>query len=312
MIEVTRKQAFVAGLPLPARRRVLRASWRARRILPGTLQGSGRMGIDTVLERTLRVSRADSLRLDAEAVFSDNLVELEWLALLNRSHDDIRDDLRHVRIPDQGLIERVAASGRPVILAPLHMGCFALPFAGLIHAVFRGRRMLILRAREDHAIDTQVMQRINEAGVEMRFLNVRHKQDFIDAIRFARSGSVIVSFLDLPASYGVAADTTLFGRPARLAMGIDGLARLTEGTVLPLCVTSDVQGDTVHVGQPFEVADNSVETKRRVTEDVRRHIEASVLRAPQQWYMWPRLDEFLSDAPDPVHDRSAGESGAAA
>lgn len=291
MIEISRSDAFVAGLPLRIRRGLLRASWRARR-LSRTPPG---FGLAPVFESLLRVPRAEAARLDGEAVYADRLQELEWLALLNRPHRDIAADLRRLRVAGRALFERAATGGKPVILAPIHMGCFVLPLAGLIHNTFRGRRMLILRAREDHPLETRVMERINEAGVEMRFLNVRDKQDYIDAIRFARTGSVIVSFLDLPASYGVAADTTLFGRPVRLGLGIDGLARLTEGTVIPLSVTSGVAGDELHASEPFEVADNAPETRRGVVDRVRRHIEASVLRAPEQWAMWPRLDEFLID-----------------
>ncbi|WFT77435.1 hypothetical protein QA634_19055 [Methylobacterium sp. CB376] len=148
------------------------------------------------------------------------------------------------------------------------------------------------------------MRRISEIGTDMRFLNVRDKQDYIDAVRFARAGAVIVSFVDLPASYGGPVDTTLFGRPARLAMGLDALARLTEATVVPLAVRSRLDGDVVAPGRPFEVAESGPEAKARVTDLVRRHIEASVLAAPEQWFMWQRLGEFLA-APEAAQERAA-------
>lgn len=291
MNDVTPLQLRVAALPLRLRRRALRTLWLAQRVtrrLPAR-------GVAPILRQTLRLPRAEAGRLDAETAFSDDLYGLEWLSLVTRSHADIVADWQSVRFADPELIRRVASSGKPVILAPLHMGCFALPFARLIHDFFRDRRMLILRAREDRAVETRVMHRISEMGMEMRFLNVRDKQDYIDAIRFARTGSVIVSFVDLPASYGGPVETTLFGRPIRLAMGIDSLARLTEAAVLPLSITSDCAGDTVRCGQPFEVADSGPETKARVTNLVRRHIETSVLTAPAQWFMWPRLHEFLHE-----------------
>lgn len=289
--ELPRAQALAAGLPFALRRRGFRALWPARRLR----HGRPTLGLAPVFERILRVSRAEARRLDAEALFSDRLVQLEWLSLLTRSHGAIRADIRRVALPERGLIEAIAAGTRPVILAPMHMGCFALAFAAIIDTLFTGRRMLILRNREDRPVETAVMQRIREVGVDMRFLNVNRKQDFLDGIRFARAGAVMVSFIDLPASYGAPFDTTLFGQPARIAMGIDHLARLTEATVLPLAITSTVSGDTVHAGQPFEVADASAETRRRVAEGVRRHIERSILRAPEQWFMWPRLDEFLCE-----------------
>lgn len=291
MIEVPRSQAMAARLPLPIRRRAFKAVWPARRLR----HGRPTLGLAPVFERTLRVSRAEARSLDAEALFSDRLVQLEWLSLLVRSHGAIRADMRRVAMPERRLIESIASGDKPVILAPMHMGCFALAFAAIIDTLFAGRRMLILRNREDRPVETAVMQRIREVGVDMRFLNVNRKQDFLKAIRFAREGAVIVSFIDLPGSYGAPFDTTLFGQPARIAMGIDQLARLTEATVVPLAITSTLAGDTIHVGQPFEVADSHPETRHRVAEGVRRHIERSILRAPEQWFMWPRLEEYLCE-----------------
>ncbi len=289
--EVPRPQVLAAKLPLPIRRRAFRGVWPARRLV----HGRPTLGLAPVLRHTLRLSRAEAERLDAKALFSDRLVQLEWLSLLVRSRRAIRADMRCVTMPEHGTIEAVAAGARPVILAPMHMGCFALGFATIIDSFFPGRRMLILRAREDRPIETAVMRRIGELGVDMRFLNVTQKKTFLEAIRFAREGAVIVSFIDLPGSYGSPIETTLFGQPARIALGIDQLARLTEATVLPLAITSGLGGDTVHAGRAFEVAENSPETRQRVCGIVRRHIEDSILRAPEQWFMWPRLDEFLSE-----------------
>lgn len=301
--EVPRSLALVAGLPLVLRRRAFQSAWFARRLR----HGRQALGLAPVFERTLRVSRAEARRLDEAALFADRLVQLEWLAVLTRSHDALRADMRRVAIPERKLIETLASGAKPVILAPMHMGCFALAFAGMIDALFAGRRMLILRNREDRPNETAAMQRIREVGVDMRFLNVNRKQDFVDAIRFARAGAVIVSFIDLPASYGAPFRTTLFGKPAEIALGIDQLARLTEATVLPLAIASSVAGDTVHAGQPFEVADNSPETRRHIGESVRRHIERSILNAPEQWFMWPRLDEFLSEpVSEPVNWGAVG------
>ncbi|GJE39615.1 LpxL/LpxP family acyltransferase [Methylobacterium persicinum] len=301
MSEIPPSRLLAASLPLPVRRHGFRTVWPARRIL----RGKATLGLAPVFEGILRLSRAEARRLDAEALFADRLVQLEWLALLRRSHRAIRADMRSVAIPDAGLIASVAAGAKPVLLAPLHMGCFALPFAALIDRFFPGRPMLILRAREDRPVETAVMRRIGELGVDMRFLNVRNRQDFLGAIRFARAGATIVSFIDLPASYGAPFQTTLFGRPVQLALGIDQLARLTEATVLPLAITSSLGGDVIHAGRPFEVADNAPDTRRQVADIVRRHIERSILRAPEQWFMWPRLDEYLHDA-ETSHNAMSG------
>jgi KDO2-lipid IV(A) lauroyltransferase len=174
------------------------------------------------------------------------------------------------------------------------MGCFALPFAKIMRDHFSDRPMLILRAREDRPEETEAMRRISEIGVDMRFLNVADKQAYVDGVRFARAGAVIVTFVDLPASYGGAVSETLFGRPAQLAMGLNSLARVIGADVVPIAVNSSVRGDVVKLGRPFECFATGPAEKMRVAGLIRRHIEQSVLAAPEQWHMWARLDEFYN------------------
>ncbi|KQP52656.1 hypothetical protein ASG40_07410 [Methylobacterium sp. Leaf399] len=278
----------IASLPLAARRHALRAVWTAGRI-------AGRKAdfdLHGLLRHTLRLGTRDAKRLDREIAFHDTLTELEWLALLVRSTDQLIADSRRVVTEGAGILTRTAASGNPVILAPLHMGNYVFGLAATMRTFFPGRRMLILRAREDHEADTRVMERIREIGIEMRFLQVSDKASYAEAVRFVRQGAVVIYFVDLPPSYGGPIDVELLGRPMRLALGIDSLARVANATVVPLAVTSSLSGDTVHVGRAFEVVDVGRAERLRIAGLVSRHVETAILRAPGQWHFWPRLSEF--------------------
>ena len=292
--------AAFAGMPLYWRRRAMRAYWRTE-CLTGR---ADRFGLRPVFRSVLRLPDEDAARVDREIAYHDLIGAAEWASLLRRSKSQIHRDTDRTTIRDRGLLERLARSRQPVILAPLHMGCFALPFARIMHDHFIDRSMLILRAREDLPQETAAMRRISEIGIDMRFLNVRDKQNYVDAVRFARAGAVIVSFVDLPASYGGPAPVKLFGRDARLAMGIGSLARLTEATVVPLAVRSSMAGDIVDFGRPFQSLESGPDEKARVADLVRRHIETSVLAHPEQWHMWSRFDEFLAPpGPGAASDR---------
>ncbi len=251
------------------------------------------LGLGQVLTYAIRVSSVEAARIDAEVQFQDLLSTLEWAAVLRRSKSDLICDIQTISFDNSSLLKQLSQSRKPVIFAPLHMGCFALPFAKLMFEYFADRPMLILRAREDRPEETLAMQRISEIGVDMRFLNVGRKQNFLEAIRFARAGAVIVTFIDLPASYGSPASVSLFGKPAGLAMGLPSLARVTGASVVPLSVQSSVNGDVVRIGRPFESYETGSVEKARVADIVRRHIEQAVLANPDQWHMWPRLNEFL-------------------
>lgn len=279
----------LASWPLRRRRKALRLYWQAER-LRGRLP---EFGLTETLRDTLRLGTSVARALNQEAVFHDWLVSLEWLAILKRSTAELRADITNVALSDENILARLADDRRPVIFAPIHMGCFALGFAKIMDAYFPDRPMLILRAREDRPIETEAMRRVSEIGVDMRFLNISDKQAYVDAVRFARKGAVIVLFVDLPGGYGGAYRTKLLRRDVDLALGVDSLARLTEANVVPLHVASSALGDQVFFGRPFESLVSGPAEKARVASLVVRHIEQALLAAPEQWFMWQRLNEFL-------------------
>jgi lauroyl/myristoyl acyltransferase len=279
----------ISRLPLKTRRRALRAVWRAARV-------TGRLpvyGVEEILKYVLRVSNYEAARIDREIVYQDMIARAEWDAVLKRSWQGLENDSHAIHFPERAVLEQASRSGKPVIFAPIHMGCFVLPFARIMIDHFENRRMLILRAREDRPDETLAMRRLLEIGIDMRFLNVHEKQKYLEAVRFAKDGAVIVSFADLPASYGGPERVNLFGKPIQLAMGVASLARLTGATVIPMAVHSSVDGDIVDIGRPFESYQKSPAEKARIASIMRRHIEDSVRETPEQWHMWPRFNEFL-------------------
>jgi phosphatidylinositol dimannoside acyltransferase len=279
----------ISRLPLRLRRRALRLWWRAVQLTGKTPA----LGVEEILKYVLHLSNSEATRIEQEIVYQDMIAMAEWAAILKRSRHGLERDFDAISFSDSGVLEQAARSGNPIIFAPIHMGCFVLPFAKIMVDHFAGRRMLILRAREDRPDETRAMQRVADFGIEMRFLNVNEKQKYLDAVRFAREGAVIVSFADLPASYGAPASVTLFGKPIRLAMGVVSLARLTDATVIPLAVHSSVDGDVVNIGHPFETYQKGPSEKARIASIMRRHIEDGIRETPEQWHMWPRFDEFL-------------------
>lgn len=279
----------ISRLPLKVRRRALRVLWRASCV-------TGRLpvyGVEEILKYVLHLSNSEAARIDKEIVYQDMIARAEWGAVLKRSWQGLESDSASIHFPERGLLEQASRSGKPVIFAPIHMGCYVLPFARIMLDHFENRRMLILRAREDRPDETLAMQRISEIGIDMHFLNVNEKQKYLEAVRFAKDGAVIVSFADLPASYGGPERVTLFGKPIQLAMGVASLARLTGATVIPMAVHSSVEGDVVDIGRPFESYQKGLAEKARIASIMRRHIEDSVRETPEQWHMWPRFNEFL-------------------
>ena len=282
---------YLASLPLPYRRRLLRFGWRLS--LPFRREVG--FGLEPILEQRLRVGRAGAREIAVEHDFHDYLQQLEWLASTKRSVDAMVAESHRVRVSDHDLARRIADSGQSVILAPMHMGIFPLGISNMLWRYFRGRRLLVLRAREDHAINNLAMDRLKAVAGEIRILNTRNQAEFMDAMRYARQGAVVVSLIDLPRSYGVPAPVSLFGMPSGIALGLDSMARMLKAVVVPMAVHSHLDGDDIILGQPFEVAETNPAARAELAADLARQIEAFIRPQPAQWHMWTRIDEFYWD-----------------
>ena len=179
---------YLAALPLPYRRRLLRLGWKLS--LP--FRRDVGFGLEPILEQRLRVGREGARQIAVEHDFHDYLQQLEWLASATRSVDALVAETHYTRVSDHNLMQRIADSGQPVILAPMHMGIFPLGVSYMLWRYFNGRRLLVLRAREDHAINNLAMDRLKAVASEIRILNTRNPAEFMDAMRYARQGAVVV------------------------------------------------------------------------------------------------------------------------
>ena len=291
MVDLERLIRSLSRQPLVRRRRILAAHWRVQRTL-GMLDT---YGVADIIRLTLQVSERVAHRIEAELVLNDRLQMLEWLAASSRTEAELADDDTHVRVADPTIFTRLAESGTPVVLAPLHMGIFSLGIMHIAHTYFRGRRILVLRAREDRETSAAAMKRLERVASEFRILNIRNTAEFMPAMRFAREGALIVCLVDLPASYGNPADVRLFNKPARIALGVDSIARMTGGMVVPMAVASSVTGDLVTNGRPFDVVSGAQTERWQVAERIAAEIQRFVHCNPSHWHMWARLGEFMPE-----------------
>jgi KDO2-lipid IV(A) lauroyltransferase len=101
----------------------------------------------------------------------------------------------------------------------------------------------------------------------------------------------------------------MFGLPFRFDFGTDTLARLTGATVVPLATTMEDHGDTVSLGQPFEVRGSAPEERATVAGIMRRHVQAAISSRPEQWHLWPSLADYLPSSAT-VQDNSPAGGGA--
>jgi phosphatidylinositol dimannoside acyltransferase len=279
---------LLAHLPLGIRRPALYALWR----MGLTVRREVGYGLEPTIIRSLKMSERQARQIAVEYDFHDMLQGMEWYASTLKNERQVRADFRHTKVDDPDMLHRLASTGDPVILAPLHMGIFPLGILYVLMHFFPARRVLVLRARDDLPENTAAMARLSEVASELRILNTNNEAEFLDAMRFARKGAVVVCLFDLPPSYGSPAEMSLFGEPASMALGMDSMARMLKAVVMPMAVRSRFNGETILCGQPFEVETTFTSERLNLAAALARQIERFVNTAPAQWHMWTRLHEF--------------------
>ena len=286
---IFRGLSLIAKLPLKRRRQLLRLCWRASLLIRKDVG----FGLEPLLAQYLRISSTEARIVAIEHDFHDILQIMEWISGGLRNKQGIIADFNLMHTRDADLVERIAGTGDSVILAPMHMGIFPMGISYMLWKYFPGRRVLVLRAREDHEENNAAMARLREISSEVRILNTRNEEDFMDAMRFARKGAVVISMVDLPETYGKPVDTKIFGHDARIAFGLDAMARMLKAVVLPMTLRSGLSGDEILIGQPFEVWTNSKDDRGLLAGEVGKQIESFVKIDPCQWHMWTRILEFF-------------------
>jgi len=295
-------QSFInklASLPLASRRRFLKAYLD----IPFLHQRS--LGATELIMDVLRMGRQEANAVDRQMFYQDALHTLEWLALARRSVPQLDADEQHVKIANPGVFERLSAEGGTVILAPFHMGTYPLGIASVLRRYFFNRPVLVIRAQEDLEMENLVIRRIENLTSGLMVIKHDDNLKLFEGVRHVANGGVIICFADLPATYGAPAEVELFGELSQIAFGLDGLARLTRGCVVPMGVISNMAGDTVVTGQPFEVGRKERNARSEVAKLIVDSLQEFINHDPSQWHMWFRLDEYaLPDEEDAIvhHD----------
>ncbi len=279
---------LLAWLPLPWRRLILLVAWR----ITLNFRRDVGYGLEPTIMRSLKMGSRQARQIAVEHEFHDILQVMEWYASTMKTERQVRADFRHTTVDDPHMLKRLASTGEPVILAPIHMGIFPLGILYVLAHFFRGRRVLVLRARDDLPENAAAMERLSEVASELRILNTSNEAEFLDAMRFARKGAVVICLFDLPPGYGSPAEMQLFGEPGSMALGMDAMARMLKAVVLPMAVSSHLRGERIMCGQPFEVETTFTSERLNIAAGLARQIERFVNTAPAQWHMWTRLHEF--------------------
>lgn len=185
-------------------------------------------------------------------------------------------------------LEGAMASGKGVVLALPHIGSWEW---GAAYLAARGHPLMAVAERlaSEQLYGWFVRQR-EKFGVAVVPLDNRAGAAMLQAVR---AGGLVALLCDRDIA-GSGVEVELFGERTTLPGGPATLALRTGAQLLTVAVYSGLGGD--HIGVVSEPLDTERrDTLRkdvtRVTQEIARHFEAYIKRAPEQWHLfqpnWP-------------------------
>lgn len=183
----------------------------------------------------------------------------------------------------------VAADGRPLILATLHLGNYLSHLLALApHMPWLGQ-VVALRRTEPHASEQGLLQHFARRGLKVTLVRSGGRPART-ALRALASGHHVLLLYDVPPAFDVGRTHHVdwLGRPGQLPAGPAMLARASGALLWPLCFRPDERGTLqLRHANPLVVEDPEQATRRLAGLGQRW-----ILEQPRSWLLWGHLHDF--------------------
>jgi len=200
----------------------------------------------------------------------------ECFALFGRNlADAVRSEIQ-VRIDPQDAerFDRAAASGDPLLLLALHLGCWEQLGRWLAR---RLEHMGTVTANpHNHWIDRW----LRKERVALGLTTFDRRREPLAAARWLRRARPLAILADHRGQVE-SVDAAFFGRPAPTAVGPGRLARRCGARILPVGITRDGDGHRVLVGE--ELVWSTMDDETQLATRCNAALEELIRRAPTEW-----------------------------
>lgn len=229
-----------------------------------------------------RVARANAINL--------LLFALEGASLSVRSAAGLLRDGARIRCTNDEALEWVAEQPS-AILAGLHTGAFPIALAWLLQRHFKGRDVVLLRAKRPDADEVRAFERLARFGVRARHVVLEDGDGMLDALRTLRRGGVLAMLVDMPPGDGRADAVEILWRPARIASGVAEISAMCSAPVMLFSTRSSPRGDVIEI-DGITQADRHARGRSAIPARVASLLTRTLIARPEQWLFWRRLQEF--------------------
>jgi len=186
---------------------------------------------------------------------------------------------------------------RPLVVLTVHQGDYLAGLLSTLQLVPTQRGIHIIKLAESSKKEDEAYTHFRRFGHDL----VVHRLSERPAkaiVRALKRQAILLTFVDVPRSFGTTADVNMFGLPFQLTVGPIAMARLAGANLLPLfSYYNEAQQPVVRANSliPAYAAPGESKPPRveLLAQKLANSIELNLRTRSDQWEMWPVLADLL-------------------
>jgi KDO2-lipid IV(A) lauroyltransferase len=262
-------------------------------VLRGRLRPMQKQTVLTIA-RTLGLSYIKSNWIYLQSLFAFISFGQRYAGRSFSSTEQILEEAKEIIIEGESHAEAALSTGKPLLIATIHMGDFQLGFLRLMEHYRPQRKTFLFKlntADKKEAALMKAFERVVAAPTVLRVNENGGKTAYLAL----RQSNIVVLTIDLEVQVKSRSVVDFFGKPCYMQNGPATIAALSKALVVPVVTYKDVKGNKIVRVEPVIDSDAIVHDEPiqqrvdRVTQQLAKCLQQWLVTYPSQAHVWTSI-----------------------
>lgn len=191
----------------------------------------------------------------------------------------------------------LADTRRPLVVLTIHQGDYLAGLLSTLQLVPTQRNVHVIKLAEASRKEDAAYAHFRRFGHEL-IVHRLSERPAKAIVRALKRQAILLTFVDVPRSFGTTTGVEMFGLPFQLTVGPIAMARLAGADLLPLFSSYNAAQQPIVRASPLIPA-YAIQGQARppsvalLAQQLANAIEINLRHCGEQWEMWPVLQDLL-------------------
>ena len=251
--------------------------------------------LSNAIATTLKIHIADANEIANKSFLEllNFISDYQYMALKNETA--INQATTNVQLKGEQPVVKILAANRPIIAVSIHMSNF---FAGniMLKSIISAPLVINILKYQPYSKKEAAAYTYFENDLIKTKIHRLSENPALKLIKALKNNELVLTYLDVSPELVETMKVTMFNKDVSFPKGPAELAAITGAVIVPFIVSRMGETSTVAFEEPIEVPlvrnkDTLVETVKVITQKLANHYESWIRRTPEQWHMWPLMEE---------------------